>query len=116
MITSTFIFYLLSIVFIWNEAYNILNKERLSNLFERKDVMSLTKIDVLFYFIKVIYWIWLIIGLFSGGTYFWMLFFVAFLKFPLYHLNKKIYVVYNNIVPILSILLLVIILFSKIIG
>lgn len=113
---NSIVFYLLSIVFIWNEAYYIFNKERLSNLFERKDVMGLTKVDVLFYLLRAIYWIWLIIGLFSGVTYFWMLFAVGFLKFPLYHLNKKAYVIYNNISPILSMILIVIILFSRIIG
>lgn len=112
---SNLIFYILSIVFIWNDAYFVFNKERLMNLFEEKDFMSLTKVDVLFYFLKVVYWIWIIIGLFSS-SYFLILFILGFLKFPLYHLNKKAYIIYNNIVPILSILLLIIILFSKIIG
>jgi hypothetical protein len=107
---NSIIFYLLSIIFIWNEAYYIFNKERLSNLFENRDIIGLTKVDVVFYFVKALYWIWTIVGLFSGVTYFWMLLTVGFLKFPLYHINKKVYVVYNNILPILSIL------FSRIIG
>jgi hypothetical protein len=103
---------LVSLIFILNEYYFILNKERLLNLSIIKDLVSLTKLDVIYYFLRFLFWIWLIIGLFCGNYLLWILLLVGLIKVPIYHLNKKIYAVYNNLTPIISIIILLIIALS----
>ena len=74
-------FYTFLIVFIWNEIYYITNKHRLSLNFKNKDLESTTILDVVYYFTKVLYWIWLIIGIFSSlSTYFIILFTLVSIK------------------------------------
>lgn len=110
-------FYAFLSVFIFNEIYYLFNRERLDTNFKNKDIESTTKADVLYYFTKVLYWVWIITGLFSGLSYlFVILFSLRFMKFPLFHINRKIYIIYDTILPLMSVLVLMIILFVKFIG
>ena len=111
-------FYIFLSVFIWNEIYYVKNRDRLDKNFKNKSIDLVNKTDLFFYFTKVLYWTWIIIGLFSEiQTYFIILSILRFLKFPLYHLrNKLYYLIYNNILPILSIIMIAIIMAIKFIG
>jgi len=110
-------FYTFLLSFIWNELYYILNRKRLNTNFENKDIDSMRKMDLIYYSIRVLYWIWMIIGMFSGmSTFFIILFSLGFLKFPLYHTSSKIYKIYDYILPFSSIIILVLILIIRFIG
>lgn len=97
------LFYLLSIFFIWSNIYYILNRRALDSRFDSKE--SVSKVQLVFYYSKLIYWIWLLIGLFTPlYTSFLILSGLSFIKFPLYHFNKKFYVYYIMILPLLNII------------
>lgn len=109
------LFYLLPIVFILNELYYILNKHRLSLNFKNRDVESTTIFDIFYYFTRLLYWICLIVGMFSSlSTYFIILFSLVIIKSIIYRTKKKsTYVILDNLFPILSIFFLSIILLIK---
>mgnify|MGYP000264553832 CR=1 FL=1 len=97
------IFYLLSIVFIWSNAYYIFSRENLDKRFKSKEKYS--AIQLFYYYSKLFYWLWLCIGLFTDYyMYFLILTSLSSFKFPLYHLNKKIYVYYIMVLPLLNII------------
>ena len=108
-------FYTFLIVFIWNEIYYILNKHRLSLNFKNKDIESTTILDVIYYFTKVLYWIWLIAGMFSSlSPYFIALFSLGSIKFITFKSKRKhLYVLFDNIIPVVSVLILGIILLIR---
>lgn len=98
------IFYLLSLLFIWNEIYYINNKNKLILKYREMEINLFNIVDVLFYLTRVLYWIWMGIGLFSD-MYMW---FIAILsigifKIPLYYLFRKYYSLYDAISPIITI-------------
>jgi len=110
-------FYTFLLAFIWNEFYYIFNRKRLNTNFENKDIDSMRKMDLVYYSTRVLYWIWMIVGIFSGlPTLFLVLFILGFIKFPLYHISGKIYKVYENVLPFFSIVLLIGILVFKFIS
>jgi len=85
-------------------VYYIFKHNELDKRFEERDLMKLSKLDLVYYFTRFTYWIWIIVGLFSGQSFiFCVLIGLASLKFPLYHINKNIFRVYNDIYPILCI-------------
>ena len=94
-------------MFICNEIYYITNRDRLNQNFENKDIESIRKIDLVYYIIRVLYWGWLMYGIFIPNIYYISLFTVGFIKFPLYHIDKKLYLIYDLVLPIISISLLI---------
>lgn len=75
------IFYLLSILFIITEIYNLKNINRL--YMKSKDIdteinkITKTRIisDIFFHMFKLLYMVWIFIGLFTGlNIFFWILF------------------------------------------
>lgn len=108
-------FYAFLIVFIWNEIYYIRNGIRLNENFKNKDIQAITKLDFVYYLTKVMYWGWILTGmLFSSfHLYFLALFVFGFFKFLIYHVNQKSYIIYDKIVPVISILILILILVFK---
>lgn len=104
----TSIFYIFLLVFIWNEIYYIKNKKKLDSNFKLRPIESLTKIDRLFYFIRVIYWLSIIIGLFSTmSLFFWILLLIKILQVPIYHISRRFFIYYENFLPLLSSALIV---------
>jgi hypothetical protein len=100
------VFYLLSIIFIWSNIYYIFNRSVLDVRFEFKENTS--KTQLFYYYSKLFYWLWLCLGLFTEYyTYFYILGGLSLLKFPLYHLNKKLYVYYIMILPLLNIIFMI---------
>lgn len=107
-------FYTFLLVFVLNEVYYLFNRERLDVNFKNKDIESTTKLDLVYYLTRVMYWVWIIAGLFSGLSYlFVILLVVGFIKFPLFHINRKAYIIYDTFLPMVSMLILSIILFVK---
>ncbi len=84
--------------------YYIFKNKQLDKRFKERDIMNVSKMDIVYYLFKVIYWVWIPIGLFSSqSSLFWILLIIGFLKFPFYHLNKKLFSVYNDVYPVLCI-------------
>ena len=99
------LFYFLSIFFIWSEIYYVYNKSRLDLNFRNKDISLITKLDLLFYFCKFSFFIWMILGIWSSQQeLFILLIILNFIKFPFYHLSKRVYAIWDNILPIINII------------
>lgn len=97
------LFYLIPILFIYNELYHIYNKQRFDNKLFRK-------IDIFYYILKLFFFIWIIIG-FWANSYLLFIILASFylFEFPLYYINKKLYIIWKNILPIISIIFIIII-------
>jgi hypothetical protein len=105
----TFFYYFL-LVFIWTKIFLVLNKQRLDLNFRSKDIMSIKKIDLVYYFTEFLFFVWMIIGLWSSQSVLFMtLLSLHLLKFPFYHLSKRLYAVWDNILPSISIIFIMII-------
>lgn len=112
-----FLFYLISIIFIFNEVYYVFNKTRLDISIKSLDVKSFSKLDILHYIFRLIFWIWIIIGFWSSqSNLFIFLSLLHLIRFPFYHLNKRLYIIWDNILPSISIIFMFIIIVYKIKG
>lgn len=99
------IFYLFAFLFVINNIYFISNKKRLQSRFVNKTI--LLKKDMFYYALSVIFILWIFIGIFSSYyKWFYVLLAISALRFPIYHLSKKLYKVYEYILPYLNILVL----------
>lgn len=111
------IFYILLFLFIWNEFYYVRNRNKLATKFRDRAIESYTLFDVVYYLTRVFYWFWLIIGCFSHlQHYFQIIILLSLGKFILYHLNKKIYAVYDLIIAIVSIVTLILLFVDRFIS
>lgn len=99
------IFYLFSILFIANNIYFISNKRKLQLRFSEK--ISFSKVEMLYYLFVVLFWVWVLTGLFSS-MYLWFygLMIVSVIRFPIYHISKSLYKSYEYIIPYLNVILL----------
>ncbi|MEK6879201.1 MAG: hypothetical protein AABY22_06305, partial [Nanoarchaeota archaeon] len=68
-------FYTFSIIFIWNSLYYINNKSKLSTryLYSKMDLNLFTKIDLCFYITRILFWGWLIVGLFGSMNIYFLI-------------------------------------------
>lgn len=111
------IFYLPIIIFIWSEIYYVYNKSKLDTRFKNKDISESSIYDLLYYISRVFYYIWILGGLFTDqSNIFILLISLILLKLPFYFINKRLYFVWNNILPSLSIIFMIISLFYFIKG
>lgn len=67
------IFYLLPLLFIWVEIYHMLNKDKIYIRFNQRDMTKSSIVDYTYYVSKILYLIWLIIGLFSNISYYFLI-------------------------------------------
>jgi len=102
-------FYLPIILFIWSEIYYVYNKSKLDVRFKNKDISNSSKYDLLYYFSRVFYYIWLSFGIFtSQSDIFIFLFILILLKLPFYFISKRVYFIWNNILPSISVIFMII--------
>lgn len=106
-------FYLFLLIFIPVEIYYVYNKFRLDQKFSNKDLDSLRKLDIVYYVLRVLYWVSIFSGIFINPLLFSIMLGINIIKFPIYSINRKLYIIYDNILPILSILLILIIIAFK---
>ena len=107
MITS-----LLILLFIINNIYFIKNRDYLQQKFSEKNDIKL--LEVLYHYINLLYYVFVFIGLFTEyKLFFYSLFIIYLLKFPLYHINKKIYRVFSYLYPHITVIILLVLLYSK---
>jgi len=98
----------LALLFIWMKYIHITKNE----LIYKKVDLSMPKYSWLFYLLKIIYPIWIIIGLFSGKLIYPILCILGIIKYFIYPLIKgKTYRYYELIEAIISIILYIILLF-----
>jgi hypothetical protein len=111
------LFYLISILFALNEIYYVFNKSKLDTNFKNLDVKSSTKLDITHYLLKIIFWVWMIIGIWSSqSSLFLFLTTLHLIRFPFYHLSRRLYIIWTNILPSISFIFILIILIYKIKG
>ena len=98
----------LGVLFGWMKYYHIFKN---NYLYKRIDA-NIIKYSWLFYFSKLIYPMWILIGLFTGNIIYVMLLFLSIIKYMLYPLLKgKAYRWYVLIESFASIILYIILLF-----
>lgn len=109
----------MALPFMLNEIYYIYNKRILDTSFndKEKNLSSLSKMELVYYGLRVLYWIWLGIGIFSPmSPLFIFLLVLRGLQFPFFHISKNLYVVWDNLLPAISFIFMLIILIYGIIG
>jgi len=111
------LFYLISILFALNEIYYVFNKSKLDTNFKNLNVKSSTKLDIAHYLLRIMFWIWMIVGIWSSQSeLFIFLTTLHLIRFPFYHLSRKLYIIWTNILPSISFIFVLIILIYKIKG
>jgi hypothetical protein len=111
------LYYLISILFAFNEVYYVFNKTRLDISIKSLDVKSFSKFDILHYVLRLMFWIWIVVGLWSSKSeMFIFLGSLHLIRFPFYHISRKLYIIWDNILPSISIIFILIIIFYKIIS
>lgn len=107
------IFYLFSIFFIFMNYIQLFRDKKLE-FNKHNNTSNISKLDVFYYLSKVLYWIWVPIGMLTyQSDLFILLFMFGGLGFIIYHISKKIFIVYNKIFyPIICMIILLIILFN----
>jgi hypothetical protein len=111
------LFYLISILFALNEIYYVFNKSKLDTNFKNLDVKSSTKLDIAHYLLRIMFWIWMIAGIWSSQSNLFMFLTILHLvRFPFYHLSRRLYIIWTNILPSISFIFILIILIYKIKG
>jgi hypothetical protein len=111
------LFYLISILFALNEIYYVFNKSKLDTNFKNLDVKSSTKLDIAHYLLRIMFWVWMIVGIWSSqSNLFIFLTILHLVRFPFYHLSRRLYIIWTNILPSISFIFILIILVYKIKG
>lgn len=111
------LFYLVSILFALNEIYYVFNKSKLDTNFKNLNVKSSTKLDIVHYLLRIMFWIWMIVGIWSSQSeLFIFLTTLHLIRFPFYHLSRRLYIIWTNILPSISFIFILIILIYKIKG
>ena len=111
------LFYLISILFALNEIYYVFNKSKLDTNFKNLNVKSSTKLDIAHYLLRIMFWIWMIFGIWSSQSeLFIFLTTLHLIRFPFYHLSRRLYIIWTNILPSISFIFILIILIYKIKG
>ena len=106
------IFNLLPVLFILNIIYFIKNRDYLQKSYSEKDGSEIRGSELMYYYVNLIYYLFILFGLLIDNT-FWILILAYFIKFPIYHINKRIYNFYTYLYPYISIVFLLYLLYSK---
>ena len=100
------IIYTLSLLFVWSNIYYLLNYERLDKRFTERDRNS--KVDLVYYITKVLFWMWLVVGLFTPMKYtFLIMLGIVLIRIPIYHINKKLASILFRLTPPFYIILMI---------
>lgn len=92
------IIYTFSLLFIWSNIYYVINYNRLDKRFAERDRNS--KVDLVYYVTKVLFWIWLVVGLFTPMKYIFMIMFgIGLIRIPMYHISKNLTSVWFRLTP-----------------
>jgi len=106
------IYNLLPILFILNIIYFIKNRNYLQKSYSEKETSNIRVSELVYYYVNLIYYLFILFGLLIDNTY-WLLILVYFIKFPIYHINNRFYIIYSYLYPYISIVFLLYLLYSK---
>jgi len=95
---------LLAFPFMWNQLYYIYNKQRLDTSFKNRDIESIKILDLIHFFLRTIFYFWMIWGALQLNNWVIGLLLLHLLSVPLFHLKRMAYIVWNNILPIITII------------
>ena len=100
------VFYFIALLFMWTEFYHMINKHLLYDNTRQKSLL-----DRLFFLSKLVYAIWIIVGLFSNlWIYFLYLLIISILRYPiLWFGNSKMLFLYELVNTPASVMLLMVI-------
>jgi hypothetical protein len=99
------------------EIYYVYNKTNLDTIIKNRDVENTSLKDIFYYITRIIFYVWLVIGMWSSQSdLFIFLTVLHALSFPFYHLSRRLYIIWDNILPSISIIFMIIILTYKIKG
>lgn len=110
-------FYLLTFLFMWNESYYLNNRDNLNKKFSERELNSYSIFDVVFYFTRVLYWGWIIIGMFSDySSYFYIMIGSSMISSGIFYISKKWYDVSDKIVSYVSLIVMFLMILNRFIG
>jgi hypothetical protein len=111
------LFYTLAILFFWMEIYYVYNKANLDTIIKNRDIEQTSMKDIIYYVSRLLFYIWLVVGCWSSqSSLFIFLTSLHLLSFPFYHLSRRLYIIWDNILPSISMIFMLIILIYKIKG
>lgn len=94
------LFYIMPLFFIWSEFYHLKNKNRLYVKFNQRYINGSSTTDYIYYITKLIYLLWIIIGLFSHLSHLFMIILlISSIKFLVMLLKSK---KFNDIYDVIS--------------
>jgi hypothetical protein len=100
------IIYTFSLLFIWSNVYYVINYNRLDKRFAERDRNS--KVDLIYYVTKVLFWIWLVVGLFTPIKYIFMIMMgIGLIRIPMYHISKNLTSVWFRLTPVFYTILMI---------
>lgn len=103
------IFYLPILIFIVMEVYYVYNKSKLDSRYKNWDLTNVKLYDVLYYLSRTCYYPWLIFGAFTQqSSIFIFLLVLIGLRLPFYYISKRLYAIWDNILPSISIIFMLI--------
>jgi len=103
------IFYIPTLIFIIMEVYYVYNKTKLDSRYKNWDLTSVKLYDVLYYLSRICYYLWLVSGIFTNqSSIFIFMLVLILLRLPFYYLSKRLYVIWDNILPSMSIIFMLI--------
>lgn len=101
----------LSIIFILMNLYYLLNYKKLDKPFSERDRNS--KLDLVYYVLKLLSWVWIIGGLFlQNNLFFILILIVGLLRIPLHHINTNWSSIWYRLTPPIHIIIMIIMLFT----
>jgi hypothetical protein len=97
-------------LFIWMNLFYLSNITKIDIRFHQIDLSKSNKTLVLFYITKILYWMWIIFGIyFKLYTPVSILISLTIVKFLSYRFSTKLYKIFNLISPIISIVVMILI-------
>jgi hypothetical protein len=105
------IFYILPLLFICVEVYQLINRDKVFTKFDPNLALYSPIPNLFFYLFKILYLIWLPIGLFSHlWIFFFGIMFLGLFKYVILSTKKNIAInLYDGVNTIISVFLLIII-------
>ena len=95
-------------IFIIMEVYYVHNKNKLDTKYKNWDISKVRIFDIFYYALRIFYYIWLLFGLFTSKSFLFIIMISCILlKLPLYYISKIVYIVWENILPLLSIIFMI---------
>ena len=106
---------ILILLFFWMSLYSLANLTKLEKRFYEFDLEGVGFKHYLFYISRLLYFVWIVVGLFSNHySFFLILFGLILSKFLIFYLSKKFYKFLNVFNPFIVMVILTILLFLNI--